>query len=75
MWYGQCLWASEMPPQYHQDFFAIAVLKIVDAKEHELVTRDHTSSVKVQLNQTCRKRLRLIYQGWLPCRGKVDYFH
>jgi len=39
------------------DFVAIAELKIVDAREHELVTRDHTGSVQ-QLEQACRKRLR-----------------
>ena len=32
-------------------------LKIVDAREHELVTRDHSGSVQ-QLELVCRKRLR-----------------
>ena len=39
-----------------RDFVAIAELKIVDAREHELVTRDHSGSVQ-QLEQACRKRL------------------
>ena len=40
-----------------RDFVAIAELKIIDAREHELVTRDHSGSVH-QLEQACRKRLR-----------------
>ena len=45
-----------MPCSTIRDFVAIGVLKIVDAREHELVTRDHTGSVQ-QLEQACRKCL------------------
>ena len=37
------------------DFIAIAEVKIVNAREHELVARDHSGSVQ-QLEQACRKQ-------------------
>lgn len=48
---------ARCPRSTIRDFVAIAELKIVDAREHELVTSDHSGSVQ-QLEQVCRKRLR-----------------
>ena len=48
---------ARCPHSTIREFVAIAELKIVNAMEHELVTRDHTDSVQ-QLEQACRKRLR-----------------
>ena len=48
---------ARCPRSTIRDFVAIAELKIVDAREHELVTRDHSDSVQ-QLEQVCHKRLR-----------------
>ena len=48
---------ARCPRSTIRDFVAIAELKIVDAREHELVIRDHSGSVQ-QLEQACRKRLR-----------------
>lgn len=48
---------ARCPRSTIRDFVAIAELKIVDAREHELVTSDHSGSVQ-QLEQACRKRLR-----------------
>ena len=50
-------WLARCPRSTIRDFVAIAELKIVDAREHELVTHDHSGSVQ-QLEQACRKRLR-----------------
>ena len=46
-----------MPRSTIRDFEAIAELEIVDSREHELVTRDHSGSVQ-KLEQACRKRLQ-----------------
>ncbi|XP_068712906.1 uncharacterized protein [Montipora foliosa] len=48
---------ARCPRSTIRDFVAIAELKIVDAREHELVTRDHSGSVQ-QLELVCRKHLR-----------------
>ena len=40
-----------------RDFMAIAELKIVDHREHDLVICDHAGSVK-ELEATCRTRLK-----------------
>ena len=52
---------ARCPRSTIRDFVAIAELKVIDAREHELVTRDHTGSVQ-QLEHACRKRL----QRYLP---------
>ena len=48
---------SGCPRSTVRDFVAIAELKIVDSREHDLVIRDHIGSVK-ELEAVCRKRLR-----------------
>ena len=48
---------ARCPRSKIRDFVAITELKIVDAREHELVTRDHSGSAQ-QLEQACRKRLQ-----------------
>lgn len=45
---------ARCPHSTIRDFIAITELKIVDARKHVLVTRDHTGSVQ-QLEQACRK--------------------
>ena len=51
---GNAFWLARCPSTTIRDFVAIAELKIVDAREHELVTRDHTGLVQ----QLERKRLQ-----------------
>ena len=47
---------ARCPRSTIRDFEVIAKLKIVDAREHRLVTRDHSGSVQ-QLEQVYQKRL------------------
>lgn len=47
---------AQCPRSTLRDFVAIAELKIVDQREHEVVIRDHTGSVK-ELEARCRRRL------------------
>ena len=49
-----------------RDFEAIAELKIVDHREHDLVIRDHAGSAK-ELEATCRRRLR----SYLPVMANL----
>jgi len=49
--------AARCPDRMIRDFVVIAELKIVDARKHELVTRNHTGSVH-HLEQVCHKHLR-----------------
>ena len=61
---------ARCPRSTIRDFIAIAELKIVDAREHELVTRDHSGSV--QQLEVCRKRLRH-YQPMMAAMGRESW--
>ena len=55
---ANAFWLADCPRSTLRDFVAIAELKIVDSREHELVIRDLQGKSVKELEAACRKRLR-----------------